>query len=392
MALTPHASREVNLLEGREERQPSTELTEEDIHQHIAGNNTFALELYHVLEGEEGNLFFSPYSISASLGMAYCGARSRTYEEIGRTLHFSLPPAALSSVMAKLDEELGRGNELKIANSLWVEQSYRLKSSFLKLITDGYGTEPHTVNFASSPESAREEINSWVKRKTAGKIKDLIPSGGVDSTTSLVLANAIHFNGTWEYRFQPLPEPRDFHLLDGKTVKVPMMSVIASLKYACGNGFQALVLPYTGGMSMLLLVPDQGTFQTFQDSLSGEKIPSILISLEEQTVTVTMPKYEYASGFRLREALESLGMKDPFSPTANFSGMSNGPLQIDEVFHKAFVHVDEQGTEAAAATATTMSKGLVRSVSVNVDRPFIFLIRHDPTGTVLFIGRVINPE
>ena len=142
---------------------------------------------------------------------------------------------------------------------------------------------------------------------------------------------------------------------------------------------------------MLLLVPNQGTFQTFQDSMSGKKIFSVLTYLEEQTVTVTMPKYEYASGFRLREALEFLGMKSPFFFSANFSGMSNGPLQINEVFHKAFIHVDEQGTEAAAVTATTMSKGLVRSISVNIDRPFIFLIQHAATGTIVFMGRVADP-
>jgi len=391
VALTSHNAREVSLRKAQE-AQPSTELTEGDIRQRIAGNNTFTLELYHVLEGEEGNLFFSPYSISASLGMVYCGARGGTYEEIGRSLHFSLPPAALCSVVAKLDDELGQGKELKIANSLWVEQRYRLKTSFLKLMPDAYGTEPHTVNFASSPESAREEINAWVKEETGGKINDLIPSGGVDSTTSLVLANAIHFQGTWQYRFQPLPEPVDFHLLDGTTAKAPVMSVTASLEYMEGEGYQAVVLPYEEGLSMLILVPDQGTFRAFQNSLSGEKLSSILTSLEEQTVTVTMPKYEYTSGFRLREALESLGMNSPFSCSANFSGMSNGPLQIDEVFHKTFIHVDEQGTEAAAATGITMARSLVRNISITVDHPFIFFIRDAATDAILFVGRVVSPQ
>ena len=385
MVLKPHEKEPIATLV-----QPK--VTEQELRSHIAGNNTFALELYRVLATGDNNLFFSPYSISTSLGMAYCGARGKTKKEIGSALHFSLPPSAVSSAVATLNKELLRGNGLNMANSLWVQKGHPLTPSFMNIMKEGYGTPPHTVDFAASPTSAREKINAWVKEETAGKIEELIPSDAIDSTTSLVLANAIYFQGTWQYRFQPLPEPRDFHLLDGKTVKVPMMSVTASLKYARADGFQALVLPYTGGISMLLLVPDQEIFQTFQNSLSGEKLSSILTSLEEQTVTVTMPKFEYTSGFRLREALESLGMNSPFSCSANFSGMSNGPLQIDEVFHKAFVHVDEQGTEAAAATGTTMARSLVRKISITVDHPFIFFIRDEESGAILFVGRVVSPQ
>lgn len=366
-------------------------ITEQELRSHIAGNNAFALELYGVLATGDNNLFFSPYSISTSLSMAYCGARGKTEEEMGSALHFSLSPSAQSSAVAALNKELLQGNGLNMANSLWVQQGRTLTPSFLTLMKDGYGTEPYVVDFAASPETAREEINTWVKEETAGKIEELIPPDGIDSTTKLLLANAIYFSSTWKYQFQALPELEDFHLLDGTIVKVPMMSVTASLEYMQGEGYQAVVLPYEEGLSMLILLPDQGAFRAFQDSLSGEKVTSTLTALEKQTVTVTMPKYKYTSGFRLREALESLGMKAPFAPTADFSGMSKDPLQLDEVFHKAFVHVDEQGTEAAAATGTNMSRSLVRNTTIIVDRPFIFLIRDEATGAILFVGRVVKP-
>ena len=357
----------------------------------VAGNNAFALELYRVLATGDNNLFFSPYSISTSLSMAYCGARGKTEEEMGSALHFSLPPSAVSSAVATLNKELLQGNGLNMANSLWVQKGYPLTASFINIMKEGYGASPHTVDFSSSPTFAREKINAWVKEQTAGKIEELIPVDGINSTTRLLLVNAIYFSGTWKYLFRALPRLEDFHLLDGTMVKIPMMSVTASVEYMQGEGYQAVVLPYEEGLSMLILVPDQGMFRAFQDSLSGEKVSSILMALEEQTITVTMPKFEYASGFRLREALESLGMESPFSSSANFSGMSKDTLYIGEVFHKAFVHVDERGTEAAAATGTTMSRSLVRNISITVDRPFIFFIRDEESGAILFVGRVVSP-
>ena len=386
MVLKPHEKEPIATLV-----QPRA--TEQELQSYIAGSSAFALELYRVLATGDNNLFFSPYSISTSLSMAYCGARGKTEEEIGGTLHFSLPPSALSSVVSTLNKELLQGNGLNMANSLWVQKGHPLTPSFINIMKEGYGAPSHTVDFSSSPTFAREEINAWVKEETAGKIEELIPSDGIDSTTSLALTNTICFQGTWQYRFQPLPdEPIDFHLLDGTTAKAPMMSVTASMEYMQGEGYQAVVLPYEEGLSMLILVPDQGVFRAFQDSLSGEKVTSILAALEKQTVTVTMPEFEYASGFRLRKALESLGMKAPFSSEADFSGMSKDALYIDEVFHKAFVHVDEQGTEAAAATGTTMSRSLVRKISITVDHPFIFFIRDEESGAILFVGRVVSPQ
>ncbi len=367
--------------------------TEEELEGYIAGSNAFAMEIYQVLASSGNNLFFSPYSISCCLSMVYCGARGKTYAEMKQALHFPLSTSVVSSAVAILTKELLQGKALRMANSLWIQENHPLSPSFVRLMEDGYGAPPHTVDFAASPTSAREKINAWAKKETDAKITKLIPSDGVDSTTSVALANAIYFRDTWEYRFQPLPESRNFHLLDGTTTKVPMMHVAASLEYMQGETYQAVVLPYVERLSMLLLVPDEGAFQTLQASLSEEKLSSILTALEKQTVRLTMPEFEYETGFRLREALERLGMKEAFSSSADFSGISEKPLQIGDVFHKAFVHVDEQGTEAAAATGTSMmGRGLVRNVSITVDRPFIFLIRDEASGVILFVGQVVSPQ
>ena len=390
IALTPHeAAREIRPYEGQEPQLAAP--TADDIGQHVAGDNALALELYHVLEEREGNLLFSPYSISASLGMTYCGARGETFKEMRDVLHFSLAPALFSRAVAELGEMLNQENGLYVANSLWTQQSLPFNRSFVMLLHQGYGVEPETVDFVASPENVRRQINTWAAEQTAGKIEHLIPVGGVDSTTRLVLASAIYFKNPWKQPFQTLPQPREFHLLNGRTVRTPMMSVNASLAWVREDTFQAVCLPYEGDTSMLLLLPDLGTFQEFQASLTPEKLNTILASLDEQTLFLTMPKFECASDFQLREALEELGMEIPFSSAANFSGMTKAPLRIAQVFHKAYVHVDEQGTEAGAATAITMARGLTNTPSVNIDRPFIFLIRHDPTGTILFMGRVLNP-
>jgi len=382
-ALTTNASGIHEVIPGR------SQSTLEEI---AGGSLAFMFDLYKVIGKSQGNLFFSPYSISTAISMVYCGARGKTGEEIGSALHFSLPPSALSSAVAVLNKKLIQTNGLSMANSLWIQKGYPLIPSFFDLMDEEYGAPPHTIDFSASPTSAQEEINAWVKEETVGKIGKLIPPDGVDSTTSLVLANAICFQGIWKYQFEPLPETGDFHLLDDSIVKISMMSVAAPLEYMQGDSFQALVLPYKEGLSMLILVPDQGIFEAFQDSLVAENFSSILTSLEKHTVTVTMPHFEYTSGFRLREALESLGMKEAFSPTADFSGMSSDPLQIDEVFHKAFIHVDEQGTDAAAATGTSMLRSLTRNITVNINRPFIFFIRDEASGAMLFMGRVVSPQ
>jgi serpin B len=256
------------------------------------------------------------------------------------------------------------------------------------------------VSFKTAPEEARLAINDWVERETEEKIEDLIPEGAIDDLTRLVLANAIYFNAKWAHTF-PEGSTQDgtFTTLAGEEITVPMMrwSEPQMVPYAQGEGFQAVELPYRGGQaSMLLIVPDQGGFADFEAALTGEQLQAIVEGLETRGVALTMPKFEYEAKFSLADTLQEMGMTDAFiNGQADFSGMDGTrKLLITDVFHKAFVAVDEEGTEAAAATGVVV--GLesmpVMDVELTVDRPFVYLIRDTETGALLFLGRVVDPS
>ncbi|MCK5434684.1 MAG: serpin family protein, partial [Dehalococcoidales bacterium] len=243
----------------------------------------------------------------------------------------------------------------------------------------------------------RLTINNWVSDQTEGRIEDLIPQGVIDALTRLVLTNAIYFNAAWEYPFDgDMTEDGPFYLLDGGEVIVPMMSQTESFGYAEGDEYQAVELPYDGGeLSMVILLPQTGHFDAFEGSLDAQQVDAIMGRLEYSQVSLTMPKFEFESGFGLKETLAAMGMPVAFSRDADFSGMTgNRDLFIADVIHKAFVSVDEAGTEAAAATAVVMELTAVPEVPVEVtaDRPFIFLIRDIETGTILFVGRIVDPS
>ena len=243
------------------------------------------------------------------------------------------------------------------------------------------------------------KINDWISEETEGKIGDLLPPGTVDSLTRLVLTNAIYFNASWTWPFDKgLTQERPFHLAEGGGIRTPMMSETndSFYGYAMGDGYQAVDMPYSRGeMSMTILLPDAGKFREFEDSLSAEVLSRILDVIEIDHVALTMPLFQFESQFNLGETLAGMGMPDAFGGSADFSGMTRTKgLQISEVVHKAFVSVDERGTEAAAATGVVMmvSGPSKDPIPVTVDRPFIFLIRDRATGTILFLGRVMNPS
>ncbi|HLB63402.1 MAG TPA: serpin family protein, partial [Anaerolineales bacterium] len=285
------------------------------------------------------------------------------------------------------------------ANSLWGQQGFGFLPEFLDLLGENYGAGMRLVDYASDPEAARQAINQWVSDETQEKIQDLIPSGAIDEMTRLVLANAIYFKAAWLHPFDAdVTAPAPFHRLDGSTVDVPMMHQDEGYGYALRDGYRALELPYeNGNVSMLIILPDEGQFQAVEQALDPAMIEDILGNLTYGPVTLSLPRFTYDSAFSLNDALQALGMTDAFNPDrADFSGMDgNRDLFIGSVLHKAFVSVDENGTEAAAATAVIMqitSALAGEPIAFTVDRPFIYVIRDSQTQSVLFVGRVMAPE
>jgi serpin B len=371
------------------------------------GNSSFAFDLYRTLAAEDGNLFFSPYSISVALAMTYAGAEGETARQMAEALHFTLPENPLHEAFnaysldleARAEAEVeGTPFELSIANSLWGQQGFPFLPEYLDLLAENYGAGMRLVDYAADPEAARQAINQWVRDETRDKIQDLIPSGAIDAMTRLVLANAIYFKAAWLHPFDPdVTAPAPFHLLDGSTVDVPMMHQDEPYRYFAGDGLQALEIPYENGdVSMLILLPDEGQFQAAEGALGPEMIRGILDGLAQSSVILSLPRFTYESAFGLNDALSAVGMTDAFDPDrADFSGMDGArDLFIGSVLHKAFVSVDENGTEAAAATAVIMELTSAmpgEPIVFAVDRPFIFLIRDNQTGSVLFVGRVVSP-
>ena len=377
----------------------------------VGGSQAFAFDLYRALSQQEGNLFCSPYSISLALAMAYAGARGGTEQEMADTLHFTLPENRLHPAFNGLDLELasrGEGAEgkdeagfrLNIVNAIWGQEDYAFLAEFLDVLAENYGAGLRLLDFREASEAARVTINDWVAEQTEGRIEDLIPQGGIDATTRLVLTNAIYFNAAWQEPFgESATRDEPFYLLDGEAVSVPMMHQTQEFGYTAGDGYQAVELHYDGWeLSMVIVLPDEGAFESFEELLNADMVNLAVERLERRELVLAIPKFEFDSDFSLSEALQTLGMPTAFSSAADFSGMTGGrDLFISDVIHKAFVSVDEEGTEAAAATAVVMAELAApveeeEPLKVTIDRPFVFLIRDIETGTVLFIGRVLNPE
>lgn len=373
----------------------------------VEGNTAFTLDLYHELQKEEGNIFYSPYSLSVALAMTYAGARGETEQQMAEALSFYLSQDKLHPAFNYLDQLLAtrgedaqgkdeEGFRLNIVNDIWGQKDFSFLTAFLDTMAENYGAGLRILDFVNAPEESRVAINDYISEQTEERIKDLIPEGMIDVMTRLVLTNAIYFNAAWQYPFsEDVTSDGTFHLLDGGEVTVSMMHQGETLGYTAGDGYQAVELKYDGAeLAMVILLPDSGQFESFEMSLDTELLNEIIDSIELKHVELALPKWEYDSSFMLKETLQAMGMPVAFTDAADFSGMTGKrDLYIDEVVHKAFVSVDEAGTEAAAASAVIMKLTAMPAdvATVTVDRPFIFLIRNIETGSILFFGRVVNP-
>lgn len=394
-------------------RETSPVVSGQDLAALAKGNTSFALALYRQLaSGGDGNLFYSPYSISQALAMTYAGARGETEEQMAGTMVLGLSQERLHPAFNSLDLSLApqsrEGEEvafqLSIANSVWGQEGHGFLPDFLDTLALNYGGQVRDVDFRASPEDARLRINDWVARETENRVQDLIPRDAIDRFTRLVLANAVYFKAGWQSPFdERATSTAPFHALDGSEGRVSMMRQTAYFGYSRGDGYQAVDLPYQGGaVSMTILLPDDGQFAGFESSFDPEGLSEILLGLESTRLRLSLPRFELEASLDLANTLGDMGMPSAFDGRrAEFQGMDglsclagdDECLLISDVVHKAFVSVDEAGTEAAAATAVII--GITRAepgepLDVTIDRPFIYLVRHHETGTILFLGRVLK--
>lgn len=379
----------------------------------VQGNTTFALELYQALRQGEGNLLYSPYSISQALVMTYAGAGGDTARQMAEVLHLTPPDEALFTAFRTLDEQLaerggrargmdGEGFRLTVVNALWGQEDYLFRQEFLALLEQSFGTGVQWANFAQEPEASRTVINDWVAQQTNGRITDLLSERAVTNNTRLVLTNAIYFNAAWQRPFsENRTSPRPFTLLDGAEIEVPTMVQTNRFAYVQETGYQAVALPYDGEeLSMIIVLPDEGTFESFEASLDAVQLDHLIERLDGEgtQLELYLPRFSFTSGFQLSHTLAAMGMPDAFdAQRADFSGMTQPQgdrLAIDAVIHKAFILTNETGTEAAAATGVTfgVTSASQPPLAVHIDRPFVFLIRDNGTGVLLFVGRVLDPR
>ncbi len=371
-------------------------------------NAAFGWDLYRRIAAEEGNVFVSPHSISVALAMVYAGAAGDTAAEMAKTLRYDVPPAQLHAAFNALALSLEEADKaasgkkepfrLSVVNSAWAQKDHPFLQPYLETLARGYGAGIRLVDYTKDAEGARKTINAWVSDETEKRIKDLLPRGSLDDLTRLVLANAVYFKADWEQPFdKEETRPGPFTRLDGSPVQADMMHESElSARYAEDGDVQALELRYAGGrMSMLVLLPRAGRFAAAERAMDADRVSRIIAMLAPATVNVTLPKFEFTRGTDLGATLKAMGMVSAFQPdTADFSGMDGTrQLYISGVYHKAFVRVDEKGTEAAAATAAVIgtTSAPVGVVQFAADRPFLFLIRDNETGATLFLGRVVDP-
>ena len=370
----------------------------------VEGNNTFAFNLYHELKSKEAeNQFFSPFSISTALAMTYAGARNETEREISRTMHFPLNEN-FHSAFKMLMDGLNIGTEgkvkLNIANGLWAQRDFQFLDSYLDQVKSTYGSEMKNVNFKADTarEIARKNINYWVERKTNDKIKNLVRQGDLDLMTRLVLVNAIYFYSEWANPFEKeATAPKDFFQVNGATNKIPFMNQGGSYNYYEDGFVKAIEIPYADNRSsMVIFLPNEKNgIAALEKAFDYKYYQTITTSFHNSSVRLSIPKFKITDRIYLAKTLSDMGMPMAFTPDADFSGMTgHRDLYIGKVIHQAFIEVDEKGTEAAAATAVLVNKMMApppaRDYKVFIaDHPFLFCIKDNTSGSILFMGKIM---
>lgn len=390
-------------------REPAPMTSDADVATAVAGNTQFALTVMPMLDKQgDSNLVFSPYSITQALAMTSAGAKADTLSGIEKAMDFQLPQNRLLPALNKLDLQLtaktagaGASNanlpSLNIANSLWAQQGYTLQSSFLDALAVNFGAAVNLLDFFKSPDASRMTINNWVANQTNQKIQNLLAPNSVTSGTRVVLTNAIWFKSDWASPFTAeSTRSQDFTDRKGNTSKTSFMYREANYSSVQGAGYQAVDLPYVDNkLSMLVVMPDAGKFDSFLQNLTPSGLNDISNALKDQRIGLALPKFNFNASPDMGGNLISLGMADAFNPAkADFSGMTgNRDLSISGVVHKAFITVDEKGTEAAAATGVVIGITAVMPppVRLTFDHPFLFMIRDRQTGLIIFMGKVMNP-
>ncbi len=374
--------------------------------EHANGNNVFALGMYRQLRPADGNIFFSPFSIRTALAMTYAGARGETAAQMKNALRFSLDDSALHSAFADSIKTLNTGGgtdyEMSVANSLWGDKSFEFLQPFMDINAHFYGGALERVDFKNNCESARLRINGWVEEQTRKKITNLLTDGSLSADTRLVLVNAVYFKGLWNEQFdRERTQKAPFYCADGKTAEAPLMTFghAQSLPFYSEAGLKAIELGYKGdAISMLIVLPDSaGGLGAIEQTLDEPALSRWIAGLHRRSVQVFLPRFTLTWGANnIVPQLSSLGMRDAFKAgAADFSGIDGTRnLLVSGVFHKAFVDVNEEGTEAAAATGVVVGlTSMPQEPEVfRADHPFLFLIREKTTGSILFMGRMSKPQ
>jgi len=374
----------------------------------VEGNNQFAFDLYADLAHDSGgNIFFSPLSISEALAITCDGASGATAEEIRSVFHFTENDTARREGFLAINEGINSENTgytLRIANALWAEETYPFLPAFIETAQRYYSAEVVNLDFINTPEDSRIIINDWVEAETEDKIRDLLPTGSINPLTRLVITNAIYFKGTWVKQFEEsATHEADFRTGVGETVRVRMMQRTdedAVYGYMETGTLQALEMPYTHEsgreVSMLVVLPKYDDLAAVEALVNAEALSQLRQSLQQQRVKVYFPKFRLETEYQLPETLSAMGMPTAFGPGADFSGMDGTKnLFISDAVHKAYIDVNEEGTEAAAATGVVVGIGAALpegNVPVfRADHPFIFAIQDSDTGNILFMGRLVRP-
>ncbi|NLD98413.1 MAG: serpin family protein [Fibrobacter sp.] len=414
---TPTGPGTGNIMEIKELRAENVsreipDIQESHVKTLVKNNSAFAFDLYKQLtlmpEISGKNIFFSPFSISTALTMTFAGAEGQTESEMYAALRFTLVESEVHKVFNYLDNDLnnaGSGNQqtsLSIINQLWGQFDWPFQKPFLEKLAKNYGAGINLLNFSGEPDSSRIIINQWVEEKTQDKIKNLLPEGSIDHATALVLTNVIYFLADWKMKFDPnLTKNSDFTMEDGKKITIPLMNLSeidkkVKIRSVITDKSIAVELPYAGNrFAMIAMLPKAGNLSVFEQSFDTTEFANICSGLDTTELRVVLPRFSFGTpSMKLKEPLQQMGMKVPFTDNADFSEMDGTrTLFIDNVYHKAFITVNESGTEAAAATAVVMNWESSRKTYDFIgNRPFLYVIRDQKTGTILFMGRVMDPS